>query len=178
MDVKDIAELDMVMPKHVSENLPDDIFEDDTKLSISPGKLSPPLKSKQKSSPLSITIKDEFEKFSLDNFMECEEEVDLSFTVVKDEAIDVANAAAEDAVIDMKVDIDDDCIDVETVSEQIPGEYSCLTHNSYNMITPALLRKLQFILKNICTFAFGQLGAFLLLCGNINCSAYSLNQLH
>jgi hypothetical protein len=129
VDVKDIAELDMVMPKHVSEHLPDDIFEDDTRTSVSPGKQISPLKLEQKSSPLSITIKDEFNKFSLDNFMECEEEIDLGFTVVKDEAIDVVNAAAEGAIIDMKVDLDDDCIDVETVSEQIPGEYTCLTCN-------------------------------------------------
>jgi hypothetical protein len=125
MDVKDIAELDMVMPKHVSEHLPDDIFEDDTKPSSSQRKQVPPLESERKSSALSITVKDEFNKLGLDNFMECEEEVDLGFTVVKDKAIDVA---AEGAVIGVTVDFDDDCVDVETVSEQIPGEYSCLTH--------------------------------------------------
>lgn len=137
--MKDIAELDMVMSKHVSEHLPDDIFEDDTRPSVSPGKQIPSLKLEQKSSPLSITVKDEFNKFSLDNFMECEEEIDLGFTVVKDEVIDMVNAAAQDAIIDMKVDLDDDCIDVETVSEQIPGEYTCLIRNPSNMITPALL---------------------------------------
>lgn len=126
--MKDIAELDMVMPKHVSEHLPDDIFEDDTKPSSSQRKTVPPLKSERKSSALSITVKDEFNRFSLDNFMDCEEDIDLGFTVVKDKAIDVVNVAAEGAVIDMKVDFDDDCIDVETVSEQIPGEYSSLTH--------------------------------------------------
>lgn len=125
--MKDIAELDMVMPKHVSEHLPDNIFEDDTRPSVSPGKQIPPLKLEQKSSPLSVPIKDEFNKFSLDSFMECEEEIDLGFTVVKDEAIDMVNAAAGGAIIDIKVDLDDDCIDVETVSEQIPGEYTCLT---------------------------------------------------
>jgi hypothetical protein len=141
MDVKDITELDIVIPKHVSEHLPDDIFEDDARPLVSPGKQIPPLKSEQKSPPLSISMKDEFNKFTLDNFMECEEEIDLDFTVVKDEAIDV-NADAEGAIIDVKVDLDDDCIDVETVSEQIPGEYTCLTHDPSNMITSALLHKL------------------------------------
>lgn len=139
VDVKDIAEIDMVMPKHVSEHLPDDIFEDDTKPSVSTGKQIPPLKLEQKSSPLSITMKDDFNKLSLDNFMECEEDIDLGFAVVKDEAIDMVNSPTEGAIIDMKVDLDDDCVDVETVSEQIPGEYTCLTHNPSNMITPALL---------------------------------------
>jgi hypothetical protein len=124
MDVKDIAELDIVMPKHISEHLPDNIFEDDTKPSVSPGKQILPVKLEQKPSPLSLTMKDGFNKFSLDNFMESEEEIDLGYTVVKDEAIDMANASAEDAVIDVKVELDDDCIDVETVSEQIPGEYT------------------------------------------------------
>jgi hypothetical protein len=155
MDVKDIAELNMVMPKHVSEHLPDDIFEDDTKPSISQRKQIPPSKSERKPSPSSGSVKDDFNKFSLDNLIEYEDEVDLGFTVVKDKAIDVVNVAAEGAVIGMKVDFDDDCIDVETVSEQIPGEYCCLS----------LLHKLKCVIhKNIYTFAYSQLGACLLLC--------------
>lgn len=162
--MKDIAELDMVMPKHVSEHLPDDIFEDDTKPSISQRKHIPPSKSERKSAPLSITVKDEFNKFSLDSFIECEEEVALGFTVVKNKASDVANAAA-----DMKVDFDDDCIDVETVSEQIPGEYSRLTHNPSNMAAPALLHELRYVIyKNICTFSFSLIDACLLLCVSVN----------
>ncbi|XP_023719461.1 uncharacterized protein LOC111870987 isoform X2 [Cryptotermes secundus] len=120
MDVKDIAEIDMVLPNHVSEHLPDDIFEDDTKPSVSTGKQIPLLKLEQKSSPLSITMKDDFNKLSLDNFMKCEEDIDLGFAVIKDEAIDMLDSATEGVIIDTKVDLDDDCVDVETVSEQIP----------------------------------------------------------
>jgi hypothetical protein len=124
MDVKDIVGLDLVIPKHISEHLPDDIFEDDTKPLISPWKHSSPVKVGQKSTILGITVKDELNKFSLDNFMECED--DAGSQVAEDDAIDV-NAAVEDAGSDIKVDLDDDCIDVETVSEQIPGECSVLT---------------------------------------------------
>jgi hypothetical protein len=202
MDVKDSGGTSMV-PQNISEYLPDDIFEDDTKPLISSGNHSSPAKLEQKSAVLSVPVKDESNKISLDSSIKCEEGDDLGLTVAEDDTQkssvsgvpvkdelnefsfdssikceegddlsltlaeddmqkssvsgvpvkdelnefsfdssikceegddlgltltedDMANASVETAVSDIKVDLDDDCIDVETVSEQIPGECSGL----------------------------------------------------
>jgi uncharacterized protein YkvS len=115
------AETENDMVKH--EHLPDNIFEEETKPLISSGKHNISLKMGQKSAVLDVTIEDEFKRFSLDSFMKCEENDNLGLTVAED---DVVNASVEIAVSDTKMDVDDDCVDVETVSEQIPGECSVL----------------------------------------------------
>ncbi|XP_069695768.1 serine-rich adhesin for platelets-like isoform X2 [Periplaneta americana] len=120
MDVKDIVGLDMVMPKQISENLPDDIFEDDSKPYIATKKHTSPIKLEHKSSLFGISIKDELSEITLDNFMDSEEDEDLALNTAEDEAIDVVSGATEVTNSDIKVEMEEDCIDVETVSEQIP----------------------------------------------------------
>lgn len=124
MDVKNIVGPCVGMPQNISEHLPDDIFEEDTKSSISSANQSSPLKLEQKSAFTSVPVKDESDKISLDSFIKCEEGDDgLGLAVTED---DMAIASAETALSGIKFELDDDCIDVETVSEQIPGECSCL----------------------------------------------------
>ncbi|XP_021912997.1 uncharacterized protein LOC110826561 [Zootermopsis nevadensis] len=118
MDVKNIVGPCVGMPQNISEHLPDDIFEEDTKSSISSGNQSSPLKLEQKSAFTSVPVKDESDKISLDSFIKCEEGDDgLGLAVTED---DMAIASAETALSGIKFELDDDCIDVETVSEQIP----------------------------------------------------------
>jgi hypothetical protein len=79
---------------------------------------------RKKSAVIGVPVKDELNRFSLDSSFKCDEGDGLGLTVAKD---DMAGACVETPVSDIKLDLDDDCIDVETVSEQIPGECSGLS---------------------------------------------------
>ncbi|PSN45716.1 hypothetical protein C0J52_19126 [Blattella germanica] len=143
MDVKDIVGLDMVLPKPISDHLPDDIFEDEINPLVSPKKLTSPNKITPKfPAVLGISIKSEL---SLDNFMECEDDeeepekkvfedgavdtennstedgaVNTMNNSTEDGAVDTMNKSTEETSTDVKIEVEEDCVDVETVSEQIP----------------------------------------------------------
>jgi hypothetical protein len=135
MDVKDMVGLDMLMPKHIIEHFPDDIFDNDVKPLVSPRRHMSPMKLGKKSAAFGITIKDEFNKFNFDSLIRCKEDNGLGLTLVEDKAVESGTASVEDVGCDVKVELDDDCIDVETVSEQIPGEYTISTVTSSNKVT-------------------------------------------
>ena len=108
------------MPKHIEEDLPENIFEEDVKLVPSPVKKDATYIKQEPKSPadLGFSIKREL---NLENFMEWEDEENPQ------EHTTVANAGtAETDSLDLKIEIDEDCIDVETVSEQIPGKLLCI----------------------------------------------------
>lgn len=136
--MKDMVGLDMLMPKHIIEHFPDDIFDNDVKPLISPRKHMSPLKLGKKSAAFGIAIKDEFNKFSFDSVISCKEDNVLGVSVAEDEAVESGAFSVEHVGCDVKVELDDDCIDVETISEQIPGEYTISTVNSSNKVTENL----------------------------------------
>lgn len=136
--MKDMVGQDMLMPKHIIEHFPDEIFDNDVKPLISQRKHISPVKVGKKSAAFGITIKDEFNKFSFDSLIRCKEDNGLGLTVEENKAVDAGTASADDAGCDMKAELDDDCIDVETVSEQIPGEYTLVNTYSSNDVTQTL----------------------------------------
>jgi hypothetical protein len=138
MDVKDMVGLDMLMPKHIIEHFPDDIFDNEVKPLISPRKHMSPMKLGKKSSAFGIAFKDEFNKFSFDSLISYKEDNGLGMSVAEDEAVESGDISVEHVGCDVKLELDDDCIDVETVSEQIPGEYTVSTVNSSKKVTENL----------------------------------------
>nr|CAD7569218.1 unnamed protein product [Timema californicum] len=83
MDVKDIVGMDIEMPGNFPENLPDNIFEE-TSYEKEKAPSSPDnTKSVERSFP-TVSIKEEFENFSLDNFLD-EEDDNNGLNVVEDE---------------------------------------------------------------------------------------------
>jgi hypothetical protein len=137
MDVKDMMGLDMLMPKHM-EHFPDDIFDNDVKPLVSQRKHMSPMKLGKKSSAFGITVKDELNKFTFDCLIRCKEDNGMGLSVAEDKAVESGTVSVEDVECDLKVELDDDCIDVETVSEQIPGEYTIST-----VIFPTRLHKIS-----------------------------------
>jgi len=133
--VKDMVGLDMLMPKHIIEQFPDDIFDNEVKPLISPRKHMSPMNLGKKSAAFGIAFKDEFNKFSFDS---CKEDNGLGMSVAEDKAIESGVISVEHVGCDVKLELDDDCIDVETVSEQIPGEYTISTVNSSKKVTENL----------------------------------------
>lgn len=136
--MKDMVGLDMLMPKHIIEHFPDDIFDNEVKPLISPRKHMSPIKMGKKSAAFGIAFKDEFNKFSFDNLISCKEDNGLGTSVAEDKAVESGAISVEHVGCDVKLELDDDCIDVETVSEQIPGEYTISTVNSSKKFTENL----------------------------------------
>jgi hypothetical protein len=138
MDVKELVGLDMLMPKHIIEHFPDDIFDNEVKPLISPRKQHmSPMKLGKKSAAFGIAFRDEFNKFSFDS-LSCKEDNCLGMSVAEDKAVESGAISVEHVGCDVKLELDDDCIDVETISEQIPGEYTISTINSSKKLTENL----------------------------------------
>jgi hypothetical protein len=97
-----------------------------------------PVKLGKKSAAFGIAFKDEFNKFSFDSLISCKEDNSLGMSVAEDKAVESGAISVEHIGCDVKLELDDDCIDVETVSEQIPGEYTISTVNSSKKITENL----------------------------------------
>nr|CAD7453305.1 unnamed protein product [Timema tahoe] len=89
MDVKDIVGMDIEMPGNFPENLPDDIFEETSYEMEKPPPSSDNTKSVERSFP-TVSIKEEFGNFSLDNFLD-EEDDNNSLNVVEDEVSGLHN---------------------------------------------------------------------------------------
>lgn len=136
--MKDMVGLDMLMPKHIIEHFPDDIFDNEVKPLISPRKHMSPMKLGKKSSAFGIAFADEFNKFSFDSLISCKEDNSLGMSVAEDNAVESGAISVEHVGCDVKLELDDDCIDVETVSEQIPGEYTISAVNSSKKVTENL----------------------------------------
>nr|CAD7589279.1 unnamed protein product [Timema genevievae] len=89
MDVKDIVGMDIEMPGNFPENLPDNIFEETSYEMEKPPPSSDNTKSVERSFP-TVSIKEEFGNFSLDNFLD-EEDDNNSLNVVEDEVSGLHN---------------------------------------------------------------------------------------
>lgn len=117
-DEMDVVNMNMVMSKAVPDQPPEDIF-DDTPLHIK--------SEKTVISDLVSRIKLESQQFSedhdnssvTDDYENNETEELIISTDNLEGAIDHIKTEIEGAEI--KCDVDEDCIDIETVSEQMPG---------------------------------------------------------
>ncbi|KAK7793082.1 hypothetical protein R5R35_013522 [Gryllus longicercus] len=145
MDVKDLVELDIDMPKNVPVDIPSDIFENpqcELRTELSVGKAS--CSSKDRIfSELSLNLSENLSTFNLENFLEDDDEEEHKFGLIVAEEEELADkisvgsiekgqeiAATNSGVnssnvnqtekITTKTDVEEEAVDVETVLDQIP----------------------------------------------------------